>query len=114
MKTSALDTSQLTQSWLHAHEEDTPASTVYRPANFAFRPSRGRKGFQLRPDGTLTVRQPGPADRTETADGTWRLDGKNLSLAAPGGTQTLCIESLEPDRLVVSKAACAPQKGSAV
>ena len=103
MSSKAFDPSQLAKAWLHSHEEDTGTSIVYRPANFPFRPSRGRKGFHLRPDGTLTFRQPGAADQTETADGTWKLEGENLELVAPGCTQTLCIESLEPDRLVVSK-----------
>jgi hypothetical protein len=103
MSGNAIDPAHLTQAWLHAHEEDTPTSTVYRPAHFPFRPSRGRKGFQLRPDGSLALRQPGPADQTETADGTWKLAGRNLELNGPGGTQTLCIEALEPERMVVSK-----------
>jgi len=103
MNSKAFDLSHLAQAWLHSHEEDTATSTVYRPAKFPFRPSRGRKGFHLRPDGTLTFRQPGAADQTETADGTWILDGENLTLATPGGSQTLCIQSLEPDRLVVNK-----------
>jgi hypothetical protein len=108
MESKAFDLSQLAQAWLHSHEEDTATSTVYRPAKFAFRPSRGRKGFHLRADGSLTCRQPGAADQTETADGTWNLEGKNLELAGPDGTQTLAIESLEPDRLVVSKKTCTP------
>jgi hypothetical protein len=107
MSCDAFDLSHLAQAWLHSHEEDTAASTVYRPATFPFRPSRGRTGFHLRPDGTVTFRQPGAADQTETDDGTWKLEGKNLELVAPRGTQTLCIESLEPNRLVVSKGTCA-------
>jgi hypothetical protein len=110
MSSKALDMSHLAKVWLHSHEEDTATSTVYRPAEFPFRPSRGRKGLNLRRDGSLTFRQPGAADQTETTDGTWKLDGDNLELAAPGNTQTLCIESLEPDRLVVSKGICASKE----
>jgi hypothetical protein len=107
MSGNALDLSHLAQAWLHSHEEDTATSTVYRPAKFPFRPSRGRKGFHLRADGTLTFRQPGAADQTETGDGEWKLNGKNLEMVLPEGTQILCIESLEPNRLVVSKGTCA-------
>ena len=113
MSTKRLDISQLAKAWLHCHEEDTPTSTVYRPAGFPFRPSRGRKGFHLRPDGTLTFRQPGAADQTETADGTWKVTGDELELAGAGNNQTLRIESLEPDRLVVSKATCLTKESSA-
>ena len=94
MSSKAFDPSQLAKAWLHSHEEDTATTTVYRPATFPLRPSRGRKGFHLRPDGTLTVRQPGAADQTETADGTWKLEGENLELAAEHGTQSLSIEAV--------------------
>ena len=106
MGSKKFEVPSLTQAWLHSHEEDTSTSTVYRPTNYAFRPSRGRTGFNLRPDGTLTYRQPGAADQTESVDGTWKLEGEKLRLITPSGSQTLGIESLAPDRLVVSKGTC--------
>jgi hypothetical protein len=99
-----IDASHLAQAWLHSHEEDTATTTVYRPAQFPFPPSRGRKGFHLQPGGTLTARKPGPTDQTLTTAGTWKLAGDQLELSPHDeGTQTLCIESVEPDRLVVQK-----------
>lgn len=104
MSDKKIDVSQLAQAWLHSHEEDTATTTVYRPAKFRFPPSRGRKGFHLQPDGTLTARKPGPTDQTVTAAGSWQLDGEQLELSPHGeGKQLLCIESVEPDRLVVQK-----------
>jgi hypothetical protein len=104
MSNKKIDVSHLAQAWVHSHEEDTATTTVYRPATFPFRPSRGRKGFHLQPDGTVTVRQPGPTDQTATAAGTWKLAGEQLELSTQGEpTQNLCIESIEPDRLVVQK-----------
>ena len=58
----------------------------------------------MQPGGTLTARKPGPTDQTEIAAGTWKLTGKQLELSPQGeGRQTLHIESVEPDRLVVQK-----------
>jgi hypothetical protein len=104
MSGTPIDVSSLAREWVHSHEEDTATTTVYRPAAFAFPPSRGRKGFHLQPDGTLTARKPGPTDQTMLAAGTWKLTGNNLELSPQGeGKQTLCIESVAPERLVVQK-----------
>ena len=109
MSDKTIDVSHLTQAWVHSHEEDTPTTTVYRPAKFRFPPSRGRTGFHLQAGGTLTARRPGPTDQTETAAGKWKLDGEKLELAPKGEpAQTLCIESVAPDRLVVKKTAACP------
>ena len=104
MSTKTIDATHLAQEWLHSHEDDTATTTVYRPASFAFPPSRGRKGFHLQTGGILTLGRPGPTDRMETSDGTWQLSGKQLKLASEAeGTQVLSIESVESDRLVVKK-----------
>ena len=100
----AVDLSQLTQAWVHSHEEDTATTTVYRPAQFHFPPSRGRKGFNLQSDGTLTACKPGPTDQTMIASGVWKLAGNCLELSPQGeSVQVLSVESVEPDRLVVQK-----------
>ncbi len=104
MSSKPIDESHLAQAWVHSHEEDTATVTVYRPANFPFPPSRGRKGFHLQPGGILTARKPGPTDQTVTATGKWKLAGEHLEIAARGeGTRILSIDSVQPDRLVVRK-----------
>ena len=104
MDKKKIDVSDLARAWLHSHEEDTPTTTVFRPVTFAFPPSRGRKGFHLAPDGTLSTRQPGPTDQTVTAAGTWKLAGDQLDLAPDGeAPRSLAIETVEPDKLVVKK-----------
>jgi len=111
MSSKTIDVSHLAQAWLHSHEEDTATTTVYRPSKFPFPPSRGRKGFYLQPDGTLTARKPGPADQTVSAAGTWKLTGKQLELSPQGESpQILRIESVEPDRLVVQKTSTCQSK----
>lgn len=101
-----IDISHLAQSWVHSHEEDTPTTTIYRPASFSFPPSRGRKGFHLEPGGTMMTRNPGPTDQTMTSAGSWTLSGSQLELSPHGERpQVLNLETVEPDRLVVRKAA---------
>ncbi len=51
MSSSKIDASALAQGWLHAHEEDTGDTMVFRPSSFKLGPSRGRAGFELKPDG---------------------------------------------------------------
>jgi hypothetical protein len=105
MESANIDLKHLAQDWVHSHEEDTPTCTVFRPAHFAFPPSRGRKGFHLRADGKLIVKKPGPADVPETAAGTWKLAGDVLQLS-PDATaaQAYQVQSVDADRLVVAKA----------
>jgi hypothetical protein len=104
MSNKTIDVSHLAQAWVHSHEEDTETTTVYRPAKFPFPPSRGRKGFHLQPDGSLTIRGPGPTDRVVSATGTWKVLDDQLELSSKAeGTQILRIESVQPDRLVVQK-----------
>jgi hypothetical protein len=110
------DASLLSQEWVHAHEEDTEGTAVYRPVDYDLPPTRGRKGFDLRPDGSLVETGIGPTDRAQQTPGTWRLSGDNrLELSKPSADQpqrVLEIESLERDKLVVRKAApsCVPDR----
>lgn len=104
MSSKPIDVSHVAQAWVHSHEEDTATTTVYRPAQFPFPPSRGRKGFHLQPGGNLIARKPGPTDQTVKVEGTWKLAGDQLELSRKGeSAQILCLESVEPDRLIVKK-----------
>jgi hypothetical protein len=89
--------------WLHSHEEDTDAELVYRPATYRFPPSRGRTGFELRPDGTMVESGIGPTDRRAESPGTWRLSGNTLVLDRAAGSRVLAIVDAAPDRLKVSR-----------
>ena len=90
----------LCQHWMHSHEEDTAAETVFRPASYQFPPARGRKGFHLKPDGSVMEYGIGPTDqRTQTA-GKWQLDGDTLTV----GGRVMKVVSLDPHRLVIRKA----------
>ncbi len=97
----------LSNRWIHSHEEDTPSEMVFRPTSFNFPRSRGRGGFELRPDQSLVEIQPGAADQGEETNGRWELQlGKNLLFFKPGAkqpTRALKIVSADNDRLVVAK-----------
>jgi len=97
----------LRQHWVHSHEEDTDREMVFRPATFAFPPSRGRSAFELKDDGTVVEREPGPTDRPQETEGTWKLEGSDrlafFRPSQPTPTRVLRIRSVASDRLVVQK-----------
>lgn len=98
------DPQVLQQRWLHSHEEDGPADMVYRPASYSFPRSRGRSGFELKPDQSLEELGPGANDAPTVGTGTWSVDEQdNLVLCGPANTRTLPILSADADRLVVGK-----------
>ena len=92
--------------WIHAHEEDTPATRVYRPADYPFPPSRGRTGFALLADGALIAYDIAPADGIVAAHGSWwfvppngiRMDLANFS----SSSLTLDVVSCSDELLVIA------------
>ena len=99
------DLEMLIGHWVHSHEEDTTTEKVFRKADYAFPPSRGRDEYNLQPGGVLSATRPGPTDQRQTNSGNWQLDdSSNLVLRLPeGATKQLKIASIEPDRLVITK-----------
>ena len=101
-----IDRSALERPWVHSHEEDTADEQVFRPADFAFPPSRGRRGFELRADGSYVETAPGPTDRPEEASGTWELQDDDILILARSdahGPERLRISAVDGDRLVVAR-----------
>jgi len=98
---------QIPGRWLHSHEEDTATEMVFRPDSFSFPLSRGRVGFELRPDGTCVQIGIGPADGPVTSEGHWRIEGDDLKIeggADPSRHRVYSIVSFDGRRLVVSRA----------
>jgi hypothetical protein len=102
---AAFSTDSVSGSWVHSHEEDSGSQMVFRPASFAFPPSRGRMSFELRADGSYAERSPGPVDAPEDSSGHWSLDGERLVLEADGDKpgHAWQVEAAEKDRLTVKK-----------
>jgi len=89
--------------WRHSHEEDSDGEMVFRPAQHAFPPARGRTGFELRPDGSYLENSPGPDDRPEQSSGCWSLEGDTLKLHGARGRpdRTWKVARAEADRLTL-------------
>lgn len=100
---------KIQQSWIHSHEEDTENEMVFRPADFDFPLSRGRAGFELKPDHKLVELNIAPTDAYEEEAGSWdlQLSGENdLTLelnTESSAPRKLQVKSVEEDRLVVEK-----------
>lgn len=74
---------------------------MFRPPDHPFPRSRGREAWELREDGTLTVRRPGPTDVPQEVEGTWSLEGANLLLREGGAERSLTVREAGDDRLVL-------------
>ena len=100
-------TDVLFQHWVHSHEEDTDTEMVFRPASFKFPRSRGRKSFELKPDGSLVETGIGPSDRPLKIQGTWELeDGDMLTfyeISRSEPRRVMQIASVDKDRLVIKR-----------
>jgi hypothetical protein len=96
----------LRRRWVHSHEEDTDREMVFRPAAFEFPPSRGRRSFELRPDGSLVEGRIGPTDRPLETEGTWELEDDDRLVLRPDPSETprrMRIASVDEDRLIIEK-----------
>ena len=97
----------LQQHWMHSHEEDTDTEMVFRPASYSFPRSRGRRSFELRPDGRLVQAAIGPTDRPLESEGSWKLEDDDRLAFYSGSqsepTRVLRIARADRDRLVVKK-----------
>jgi hypothetical protein len=97
----------LQKRWIHSHEEDKGNEIVFRPASFDFPRSRGRAGFELRPDKSLLEIGIGPTDAPQESAGKWELDSNGILKLYKNGKadpdQTLKIRSVGPEKLVVQR-----------
>jgi hypothetical protein len=96
---------ELEGHWVHAHEEDTGDQLVFRPATHPLPPSRGRRSFELRPDGTMIDHRIGPDDRGQPTPGSWNItpDGVLELHPAGAGALSMRVAQVGPDKLVLEK-----------
>ena len=98
----------LIQHWTHSHEEDTQSECVYRPASYAFPPSRGRSSFDIKANGTMAGQAPGPVDRAVPSRGRWSYRGDDAALVfyVKGSTEpvkVMHIVSVTEEKLVLKQ-----------
>jgi hypothetical protein len=71
--------------WIHSREEDTGDIEIYRPEGFAFPPSFGRDGFEMRKNGQFIQDDIGPADGVVQVLGRWTsLGSQRVSVSFEG------------------------------
>ena len=100
---AGIQASQLLGRWFHSHEESQGDRLVFRPADFAFPPSRGRTALVFGQGGDLQVEGPGPDDRRRATSGRWSLQGNVLTTAAPGWSGAFTIDSVDEHALVLRR-----------
>jgi hypothetical protein len=104
---TVIDRHVLPKKWVHSHEEDTDDTMVFRPDSHVFPPSRGRRSFELRPDGTMTNYSIGPDDRPGSRSGSWDLAESNQLELRPddpkAGATVMRMLQAAPDKLVIEK-----------
>ena len=102
-----VDTKVLQGTWVHSHEEDTADEMVFRPQTHPFPPSRGRRSFELRPDGSMIDHGIGPDDRPSSRSGSWEVKGANELELRPADpmarSTTFQVLRADPDKLVIKK-----------
>ena len=93
--------------WLHAHEEDTPSTMVFRPRDYALKPARWRDAIEVRPDGTCIWHGSSPDDRGQAVTGRWEdLGGGQARISMPEAAGNLFpgpVQSWAVDKLVIAK-----------
>lgn len=78
----------LFRHWIHSREEDTGDIEVFRPEGFAFPPSFGRDGFEMRKDGQFVQEDVGLADGVVQVMGRWTaLGSRRVSVSFDGTTR---------------------------
>ena len=101
-----LDLKFLNKKWVHAHEEDTAESLVFRPEHYPLGLSRNRDAIEFYESGKVARVGIAPNDALSFSEGNWHLldDGKTLSITEkPDKTTKLKVLGLVSDKLIISK-----------
>ena len=96
-------TGQLHGRWTHSAEEDHDGILVYRPADYAFPPARGRDGIEFRSDGSYVDWAIGRGDAGEARPGRWQsVSGGRVQVSTAAGEQrVLDLIQVASDRLEI-------------
>ena len=94
--------------WFNSYEEQSEGSTeIYRPQDYKFPLSRGRKGFEIKPNGEFISYDIGMADGWDKSDGRWKFNPPDelvISFSSPTKhPQTFRIVEVEDNILKIRK-----------
>ncbi len=94
---------ELFGSWLHSFEEDSGDITVYRPADYAFPPARGRAGVEFRPDGAFVELAIGRGDAHQATIARWQAEPSGrVRIVYPGNARApITLEIVQVDENVL-------------
>jgi hypothetical protein len=102
---------ELFRHWIHSREEDQDDVRFFRPEGFAFPPSFGRDGIEMRPDGSFVQHDLGPADGTVQIPGRWTQQGPGLVAVRFGGARedyAFTVVDVDVELLRIRMAAAPP------
>jgi hypothetical protein len=65
--------------WIYSNQDKDhrPSVSVFRPSDYNFPPSRGRRGFEIRRNGEFILYEIGPDDRPVKKVGEFKVEGAN-------------------------------------
>ncbi|HEU4444596.1 MAG TPA: hypothetical protein VFR94_07980 [Nitrososphaeraceae archaeon] len=68
---------EIFKHWIESREDrdNRPNVSVYRPRDFKFPPSRGRRGFEIKKNGEFILYEIGSADRPVKMVGNFTVEG---------------------------------------
>jgi hypothetical protein len=68
---------ELFKHWMHSREDrdSRPNVSVFRPSDYKFPPSRGRRGFEIKRNGEFILYEIGPTDRPVRMVGKFTVEG---------------------------------------
>lgn len=70
---------EIFKHWIYSHQDKDhrPSVSVFRPSDYNFPPSRGRRGFEIRRNGQFILYEIGPDDRPVKKVGEFKVEGSN-------------------------------------
>jgi len=71
--------SEIFKHWIYSHQDKDPrpSVSVFRPSDYRFPPSRGRRGFEIRRNGEFILYEIGSDDRPVKKVGEFKVEGPN-------------------------------------
>ena len=97
---------EIFQRWIHSYEDDTPDTIVYHTSDYDFPLSRGRRGFEIKENGTCIRFDIGSNDLPRKVIGKWKVEGEKIKMCFTDKelkTEDLNIFSCDKNTLQIKK-----------